>query len=155
MLRTLFTLMLFSFGSTAIAGEGGGSDGCGLGWQITKKKSFLATTTRGTTNATVPPTFGMTTGSIGCDAHSLARRDLPAADLLASLHDSILVDMARGEGSSLAALAQTMGCNNSEVFGQFAKKNFSSLAVTKNPVEFVQDLRAKNAIQDSLNGTCI
>ncbi|MFM8315218.1 MAG: DUF3015 family protein [Deltaproteobacteria bacterium] len=71
------TAVLAAKGSSASSGSVGlndaGTDSCGLGWQVTQKKSFLATTTRGTTNAFVPPTFGMTFGTIGCDKHSFAK----------------------------------------------------------------------------------
>lgn len=52
----------------------GGSDGCGLGWEVTGEKTMLATTTRGTTNAFVPPTFGMTSGTIGCETHRFVQK---------------------------------------------------------------------------------
>ncbi len=55
-------------------------DSCGLGWQVTDKKTYTATTTRGTTNAFIPPTFGMTTGTIGCEKLDIGKNDKEAAD---------------------------------------------------------------------------
>ncbi|MGZ3705003.1 MAG: DUF3015 family protein, partial [Bdellovibrionota bacterium] len=98
---------LFAMVGPAFASDGGGSDGCGLGWQVTQKKSFLATTTRGTTNGVVPPTFGMTSGTIGCDQHSFAKNELPALNMVATNQDALMIDIAAGGGENLAALAQT------------------------------------------------
>ena len=63
----LFVALFAVVGPTFTLPDGGGSDGCGLGSEVTQKKSLLATTTRGTTNGTIPPAFGMTSGTIGCD----------------------------------------------------------------------------------------
>jgi hypothetical protein len=107
-----------------------GTDGCGLGWQVTQKKSFLATITRGTTNAVVPPTFGMTSGTIGCDQHSFAKNELPAVNMVATNQDAILIDIAAGGGENLAALAQAMGCHDSSAIAQKAQASYSTLAGT-------------------------
>lgn len=111
----------------AFASDGGGSDGCGLGWQVTNKKSFLGTTTRGTTNAFIPPTFGMTSGTIGCDQHTFAKNEMPAVNYVATNQDAIMIDIAAGGGENLAALAQAMGCANSAGLVSQAQANYSSL----------------------------
>jgi len=132
-------------GVAAQAADGGGSDGCGLGWQVTQKKSLIATTTRGTTNAVVPPTFGMTSGTIGCDQHSFARRDVPAAQFVATNYDALMMDMAQGEGEALQALAHTMGCNNAAAFGEMTRREFSSLTENADSLELVRRLREEAA----------
>jgi hypothetical protein len=118
---------LFAFAAPAFASTPGGSDSCGLGWEVTQKKSFLGTTTRGTTNGVVPPTFGMTTGTIGCDQHSFAKNELPALNFVASNQDAIMIDIAAGGGENLAALAQTMGCSDSAAFARKAQASYGSL----------------------------
>lgn len=132
-------------GFAAHASTGGGSDGCGLGWEITNKKSLVATTTRATTNAVVPPTFGMTTGTIGCDQHSIARRDVPAAQFVASNYDALMMDMAQGQGENLQALAHTMGCTDAKAFGEMTRREFSSLTQDADSLELVRRLRAEAA----------
>lgn len=117
---------MFALVAPAFAGDGGGSDGCGVGWQVTNKKSMLATTTRGTTNAFVPPTFGMTSGTIGCDQHSFAKRELPAVNLVATNQDAIMIEIASGGGENMAALAQAMGCSNSASLAQQAQASYGS-----------------------------
>jgi hypothetical protein len=141
MMKLLLVVGLFVGVSTAQAGSPGGSDMCGLGWQITQKKSFLGTSTRGTTNAFVPPTFGMTTGTIGCDQHSLAKNDVPAAQFVATNYDALLMDMAQGQGESLQALAATLGCGNAAAFGSMTRREFSSLTEGADSLELVRRLR--------------
>src|SRR3954471_20570420 len=94
----LVAIALALVSSAAFASDGGGSDGCGLGWQVTQKKSFLGTTTRGTTNAVVPPTFGMTSGTIGCDQHGFAKNDQKAIEFVAANYEPLMVEMAQGNG---------------------------------------------------------
>jgi hypothetical protein len=137
----LFVILGAFVGAAAHAGSPGGSDWCGLGWEITKKKSFLATTTRGTTNMFVPPTFGMTTGTIGCDQHSLAQGDIPAAQFVASHYDALMMDMAMGEGEAVTALAQSMGCSNATNFGEMTRRNFSDLTDGASALELVKRIR--------------
>lgn len=131
----------------AFAANGGGSDGCGLGWEITNKKSFLATTTRATTNAFVPPTFGMTTGTIGCDQHSLAKNEIPGAEFVASNYDNLVVEMASGNGENLQALARTLGCSDAAALelGSVTKANFESLVGNGGAVELFKNVKASSA----------
>lgn len=105
------------------------SGGCGLGWAVTKKISLLATTTRATTHAFLPPTFGMTSGTSGCASHSLAKKDLPAANFALANYESLRLEMAQGHGEYLTAFAKTLGCAPSAnaVFGETAKTHFQEL----------------------------
>lgn len=101
-------------------------DGCGLGWQVTDKKSFTGTTTRGTTNAVVPPTFGMTTGTIGCDKLEIGQNDKAAADYVATNFEALKSELANGQGEYVSALAQTMGCSSAS-FGSQIQKSYSTV----------------------------
>lgn len=143
-MKKIALLSLMSFFAVTLAqaaSNGGGSDGCGLGWQVTDKKTMIATTTRGTTNAFVPPTFGMTSGTIGCDQHAFAMRDLPASQLVATHFDALMMDMAKGEGESLAALAAAVDCQDVAAFGSMTKREFSNLSKSTNAPEMVRQLR--------------
>src|SRR5271170_3615642 len=60
--------------SGAVAGEPD-TDGCGLGWQVTDKKTIIGSLTRGSTNSFIPPSFGMTSGTLGCRKHEFSMRD--------------------------------------------------------------------------------
>jgi hypothetical protein len=83
----------------------------------------------------------MTTGTIGCDQHSLAQADIPAAQFVASHYDSVMMDMAMGQGESLQALAQAMGCSSAEAFGDMTRRNFSSLTEDASALDLVKRLR--------------
>ncbi len=103
-------------------------DGCGLGWQVTDKKTYTATTTRGTTNAFVPQTFGMTTGTLGCDKLDIGKNDKEAADYVATNFEVLKSDLARGEGEYVTALATAMGCQSAApAVGQQLQKNYNQV----------------------------
>lgn len=102
-------------------------DSCGLGWQVTQKKTLSATTTRGTTNAFVPPTFGMTTGTIGCAQHPLSKRDEDGAKYAYNNFDALSVEMAEGQGEFLKGFAQTMGCADVDSFSHMTQSHYRSI----------------------------
>ena len=137
----LMTVALFALVAPAFASDGGGSDGCGLGWQVTSKKSFLGTSTRSTTNGIIPPTFGMTTGTIGCDKHTFALNDMPAVNYVASNKDALMIEMAAGKGENLSALAQTLGCTDTNAFAAKAQAGYANL-VNSSSVEFYKNVKA-------------
>ena len=120
--------------SSAPAGDRDTGDGCGLGWQVTAKRTMLATTTRGTTNSFVPPTFGMTSGTIGCQQHSFAKNELPAATYAFNNHDMLTQEMAQGSGEYLSAFARTLGCseNVTAEFGRTMQTNYSTIVGDEN-----------------------
>lgn len=126
-------------------------DGCGLGWQVTGKKTYTATTTRGTTNAFVPPTFGMTTGTMGCDKLDIGKNDKEAADYVATNFDSLKSELASGQGEYVTALATAMGCKGSaDMIGARLQKNYNSVvAPAVNAVDLYKGIKADVA------GICI
>ncbi|MBI3544522.1 MAG: DUF3015 family protein [Deltaproteobacteria bacterium] len=124
-----FILVLALMSITLVASAEDKSDGCGLGWQVTNKTSFLATTTRSTTNAFVPPTFGMTSGTIGCAQHSFAKKDLPAVHYVASNYEPLMIQMAEGRGEYVDGLAKSMGCGDgvADAFGRMTQSKYRTL----------------------------
>lgn len=134
--------------SAAFAAAGGtspgGSDSCGLGWQVTDKKTMVATTTRGTTNYFIPYTFGITTGTMGCEKHDFAKKEVEAAVYAANNVDTLNIDFAKGQGEYLTAFAQSMGCNDSDVnmLGAEVKRNYGSISSSANGVELYKAVRS-------------
>ncbi|WII73244.1 DUF3015 family protein [Bdellovibrio sp. 22V] len=126
-------------------------DGCGLGWQVTSKKTYTATTTRGTTNAFIPPTFGMTTGTMGCDKLDIGKNDKEAAEYVATNFDSLKSELASGRGEYVTALATAMGCKASaDMIGTRLQKNYNTVvAPAANAVELYKGIKADVA------GLCI
>ncbi|MFL5785712.1 MAG: DUF3015 family protein [Bacteriovoracaceae bacterium] len=123
------------------------SDGCGLGWQVTKKKTFSATTTRFTTNAFVPPTFGMTSGTIGCEQHALVKADMKPLHYADANYENLMTEIAQGQGEYLTGFAAAMGCS-SEAFSSALQSNFSEIVEGKTPADLVRKART---IANSLN----
>ena len=134
-----------------------GTDGCGLGWQVYQKKTMLGTTIRGTTNAVVPPTFGMTSGTMGCDQHQLAKNDVDAARYAFNNQEPLSIEMAQGEGEYLAAFAKTLGCDDS-VQGEFAKmtqENYAAIAGNNaSAIEMLQNVKAQVKKNAALSQSC-
>lgn len=104
--------------------------GCGWGSMIFDGKdglgpNVLAATTNGILGN---QTFGMTTGTAGCDASKPVTTS--AADkFLDSNIDKIAKDMATGQGESLDTLASLLGISDTEKthFFSVTQKNFSSI----------------------------
>lgn len=115
--------------SGAVAGEPD-TDGCGLGWQVTAKKTIIASITRGTTNSIVPPSFGMTSGTLGCAQHPFTKRDEQAAVYAMTNFDSLTIDMAEGKGEYLEGFARTLGCQDQALgeFSRMTQSNYRSIS---------------------------
>ena len=123
------------------------SDGCGLGWQVTKKKTFSATTTRGTTNSVVPNTFGMTSGTIGCEQHGLVKVEQKSLHFADANYENLMTEIAQGQGEYLSGFAATMGCSSAE-FSSALQSNFSEIVEGKTPADLVKKAQT---IAQSLN----
>ena len=134
----------------------GGTDSCGLGWQVTDKKSFLATTTRGTTNGFIPPTFGMTSGTIGCEQHTFAKNDMNAVVYAATNIEPLSVEMAEGRGEFLQAFARTLGCDDSVMasFGQMTQQNYGTIMSGQNGVEVFKNVKKQISKNPVLSNSC-
>lgn len=105
--------------------------GCGLGTHVIFKnpqtwvEHVLAATTNGTSGN---QTFGMTSGTLGCEAANgplSARVD----SFLDKNLDQLAMDSAKGEGESLAALAELIGveAEDQALFNASVKTNFDKL----------------------------
>ena len=121
-------------------------DGCGLGWEVVQEKTMLATTTSGTTNAFVPPTFGMTTGTIGCDKfEGFAANEKSNAEYVAKNFEALRMELAKGEGQYVDAAAESFSCD-AQTFGTHVQKNYDQVvAPAKDGVELYNNLKAEAA----------
>ena len=147
-MRNVLVLVVASFLPLAALAAGeispnAGTDSCGLGWKVTDKKSLMGTCTRGTTNSFVPPTFGMSTGTLGCDKHSFAQADTKAVEFVAQNYDTLRLEMAAGEGENLAALARTMGCSDANVdaFGRAVQGSYETVVGNGSRIELFQNAK--------------
>lgn len=119
------------------------ADGCGLGWEITDKMTFLATTTRQITNAFVPPTFGMTTGTLGCTQLSIASNEREAVNYVAQNYSSLKQELAAGQGEYANALVEVMGCGSASSLSTIKSKYNEVVAPAQNGIELYQNLKAE------------
>lgn len=104
-----------------------GLAGCGLGSIIVGKKGgqIFAATTNGTS---WNQTFGISAGTLNCV-------DSPSAEVAGRMDQFILVnrsqvqgDIARGQGETIAAIGQYMGCSaNTSQIGSALKSNYPTI----------------------------
>jgi len=132
-----------------------GSDSCGIGWQVTNKKTFLGTTTRGTTNSFVPPTFGMTSGTIGCQSHTFAKNEESAVKYAATNFDELKIEMAEGQGEYLTAFARTMGCNAAAAseFSHMTQVKYEAIT-TGGSLDFYENVKKEIKASPALSAGC-
>ena len=104
--------------------------GCGLGSQLFEGQSgvaphVLAVTTNGISGN---QTFGMTTGSLGCDPSQTIT--IAAADIYLNANmEKVARGMATGEGEALDTLADLMGieAQDKTVFFKASQQNFGKI----------------------------
>ena len=90
--------------------------GCGLGTMIWDgdqgiAPQVMAVTTNGTSGN---QTFGISTGTLGCEQDGVVRSDAQLGMYTGSNLDMIARDMSRGSGESLHVLADLMGVEESD-----------------------------------------
>ncbi len=130
--------------SMAIARDS--SNGCGLGWEVTDKKTMSATTTRTTTNMTIPNTFGMTSGTIGCEQHSIVKNDKAPVHFSEANYEVLMSEMAAGQGETLNNFAAVLGCDQTQ-FANSLQSNYSVVAQAQSGVELLNAVRANASCQ--------
>lgn len=130
----VFAALSMGIAASIVAKADDTSSGCGLGWAVTKKVTLSGTTTRNTTHSTLPPTFGMTSGTSGCAQHSFAKKEQEAVLFAMANTDALSIEMAQGQGEYLQAFARTFGCkdNAGALFGEVVQKNYNAIFSEKN-----------------------
>ena len=138
--KTLIVIVLSLSSVSVLAGDAG----CGLGSMIIQKNAKLSQSLALTTNMTLLNNlFGITSGTSNCSSSEfvgIGNKD--AAKYAEANFQNLRVDMARGQGENLAALAQLLGCSDASVpaFGQMTRARyqniFPSTAVT--PVDMIK-----------------
>lgn len=129
MKKIIAGLVLASASSVANAGAAGGDAGCGWGNALFEGDSgmgphILATLTNGTSgNAT----FGMTTGTNGCDVSGALTYG--GKSMVASIMDEFSEDVARGEGDAMDTVAVIYGVEKQDraTFAKVMHENFATI----------------------------
>ncbi|UXD87810.1 DUF3015 domain-containing protein [Thalassolituus hydrocarboniclasticus] len=116
--------------SSTLAFAGNDLAGCGLGTAVVFPDAnewhehVLAATTNGTSGN---QTFGMTSGTLGCEG---ANGPLKLAQaFMEDNMDQLALDAAKGQGETLAALAEVIGveAQDSAAFNRTMQSNFDSM----------------------------
>jgi len=107
--------------------------GCGLGSMLIKDQNtvlmqVIANTTNGTSGN---QTFGITSGTLGCEKPATFVMNEQLLNFVASNMDSIAIDSAKGSGESLNTLATLMNVENTDTFKQNVQANFSNIFASK------------------------
>jgi hypothetical protein len=147
-MKTIIFSLIAMFSVSAMAAEYGDA-GCGLGSMVIGSekgaKQVMAATTNGTSGS---QTFGITTGTSNCTEGGIFKsaKQVPAYIELNKL--ALAKEAARGEGETLAGLAQLMGCQSAS-FGQSVKSNYNQIFVESNMQPMEIEARIKNVTQNS------
>ncbi|MCZ6748256.1 MAG: DUF3015 family protein, partial [SAR324 cluster bacterium] len=127
----LAAILMLVGGTLALAGNGAG---CGLGHTLFEGQTglfpnILAQTTNATSGNN---TFGMTSGTSGCDQDAVVLEEVEQEMFATANLDNLSLDLARGSGQYLQSMAALMGCQ-SAAFAEFAtltQDNYESLFPT-------------------------
>jgi hypothetical protein len=126
MKNTLVAITLIATPLTVFADHG---PGCGWGTQLFEGKSgvgphIMAATTNGTLGN---QTFGMTSGTGGCDKNAEITAD--AADFINDNLEKVAQNMSAGQGEALETLASLMGIADQDkaVFFSLTQAHFSTI----------------------------
>ena len=122
---------LLCVGSVAAHADAAGGNGCGWGNMLFEGQRgmaphFLATTTNGTSgNAT----FGMTSGTNGCDTSVKLGYGGRSMLAMTGMLDNIAEDMAQGQGEALDAYATLLGVEKADRahFAKITQENFAQI----------------------------
>ncbi len=126
--RIIAGLVLVSASSVANAGAAGGA-GCGWGQALFEGQSGTAThiLAATTNNITGNNTFGMTTGTNGCDVSGTL--SYGGESVVSAIMNEFSEDVARGEGDALDTVAVVYGVQpeDRDTFAQVMHENFTVL----------------------------
>lgn len=117
--------VLFSFSASA----GYKAAGCGFGALVFKNNNewwaqTLAATTNGTSGS---QTFGITTGTLECDANALFTQMEKAKVFIEANKNEISNDVARGQGETINALAGIFNCSEKAQFASSLQNRYSEI----------------------------
>lgn len=133
--------------TTAAFAKSYGPAGCGLGAMVLKGKSGLVwNVLAATVNGTGVPTFGMTSGTSGCDVS--AKTKVAQVTFIEANKVALANDIARGNGDTLASLGSLYGCQNVSTMGSTLQTNYEGIFNGNANAETVND-RITNLIVEN------
>lgn len=117
-------VVLLSSGA-AMAKEGYGAAGCGLGAVLIGDQPGFVQVFAATLNGCfASQTFGITTGTLNCGAAATEELSQRTKVYVEANREVLAKDISRGQGETIADLAAMAGCGNSEAVGATLQSNF-------------------------------
>ncbi len=95
---------------------------------------------------TLPNTFSMTSGTSGCEDHSLVKVDKLPLHFSEANYEMLLSDMSNGRGETVATLAGILGCEKT-AFVSSLQHNFANLSQAQNGIELYDMISAGSYCQ--------
>ena len=151
----LFVLALFVVASPAEAKRKYGMAGCGLGSLVISPSG--SQTSAGTTNGSFSSqSFGILLGTSNCvpDAEMAVIKE--QEEFVVSNFGTLSKEMAQGSGQTLAALAETFGCDR-EVLPQFAEHlqdNYNDIFAAPGAIAVLDTTKAYVKANPTLSSRC-
>ncbi|MDR2904594.1 MAG: DUF3015 domain-containing protein [Helicobacteraceae bacterium] len=120
--------------TSASAGSLGGAKypatGCGLGYMLFSKEKpndFALNLVASIVNATGMQSFGVTTGTSGCNPGGVWAQNETLNNFASQNLEKLAADMAKGEGETLDAFADLAGVNDKPAFFAATQANFDKI----------------------------
>lgn len=144
---------------TAPVAFAGQTSGCGVGTQLFKGQSGMVPNLLAvTTNAILPNTFSMTSGTVGCDADATVYNQQRQVEYVAANLGILSEEMAQGQGEHVTALADLMGCpvNLQGDFSRVSQEKYPELFPTADMEanSFLEGLKSEMAKDPVLASGC-
>jgi hypothetical protein len=120
-------VVLLSSGA-AVAKEGYGSAGCGLGAVLIGDQPGIVQIFAATLNGCFgSQTFGITTGTLNCGAAAADEVSQRTKVFVEANREVLAKDISRGQGETIADLAAIAGCGNPEAVGTSLQSRFQTI----------------------------
>ena len=129
MKKIIITSLAFFALSTTVYADRNLNTGCGLGSMIidnqnTVAKQIIAASTNTTSGN---QTFGITSGTLGCDKPTLLVSNDKVEKFVADNMDALATDIATGKGETLDTLASMLDVKDKSAFEAKLKTNFAAI----------------------------
>lgn len=153
-------LIVVAFIAFVPAVQAGDSVGCGLGSMAFEgQRGMFPNILAATTNSiSGNQTFGISSGTLGCDANDTVQRDAAQREFVAVNFDNLSEEMAQGGGAYVEALGSLMGCSSeaAPAFAAFSQRNYGTLfaAPETTPAAFLDGLKQGMANDAQLSAGC-
>ena len=135
-----------------------GMAGCGLGSMLFDENGGFQQVLAATTNGTFGnQTFGISSGTSNCTKNGMVKNEREQEVFIAMNYDSLTQDIARGEGETLSALTNLMGCSKEGAthFATAAKAQYASIyGQTKDANELYEAVKTQVTSDEVLASAC-